>query len=353
MKICPSCKATLPDFLTVCSKCKFEQPPIPQKPQVQPPAPNPSVSSQSNLPNSSYTTAVPNSSINSPNSLANKNNKKNPFMFVVFVVVILAVIGGVVLMKSTSEKDKTSEEIAKVRAEATAAKEAALQAQEEARMAKEKAQEEQRKSTTQQQLGVYNNINGNANLIQVQNIGQVNAPSQTAALLLEMLRSFNNSPKIFDLKVQVEQAYPKPYKGDVRVARQFNERGLVAFNTQNYNDAINLFASGWQANPADIEIINNLGFAYLKAGNYSQAEKILGEVLSEAPNRTSGWANLAEVYANTNRMDSAVAAFLVGFKFVSSQEKAIDYLRKTSTSDNYSDNYKKAAVRALEIIQSN
>jgi len=183
-------------------------------------------------------------------------------------------------------------------------------------------------------------------------IVKVNGPILTRDLLHEMLLNFNNIVKVFELKDQIDLTYPKPYKGDVKGARALNDRGLSALTDQNYQDAINSFLKANQLNPSDIEVFNNLGYAYLKAGDLDQAEKILGEVLSIAPSRTSAWANLGEVYANKNKIDSAAASLVLGFKFASNQEKSITYLRNTSENDALGENMKLAAKIALDQISN-
>ena len=78
----------------------------------------------------------------------------------------------------------------------------------------------------------------------------------------------------------------------------------------------------------------------------------MGTVLSLAPNRTSAWANLADVYANENRPDSSSAAFVVGFQFATNKDKALEFLKNTAESDP-NEKLRDSITRALAQLSKN
>lgn len=166
------------------------------------------------------------------------------------------------------------------------------------------------------------------------NIRVVIAPASTANFLTEMLVNNSNQIKLLELKNSVDQSYQKPDKGDIKTSRALNERGLVLIKQGNFLEASNSLGEATKVNPGDIEALNNYAYALLKAAKYDEAEKILGMALSIAPGRTSAWANLGEVYANQNRLDSAAAAFVVGFQFATNKDKALEFLKSTADSDS-------------------
>lgn len=178
-------------------------------------------------------------------------------------------------------------------------------------------------------------------------IKDVLGPSSAAPLLTAMLRNDANQIELVDLKNKIDELGLRPEKGDVKVSRVLNEQGLAAFKAGLYSEATNYFSQAIKANPADIEAINNYGYALLKSEQYPNAEKVLGYLLAIAPGRTSGWANLGEVYADTGRLGAATAAFVVGFQFSTNKQMALDYLRSTSINPDTSLNLKRAIDAAL------
>lgn len=185
-----------------------------------------------------------------------------------------------------------------------------------------------------------------SSVIDLKNIKPVMAPAQTSGLLTDMLLNNSNSVKLLELKAKIEEIYPKPEKGDRKTARALNDQALLAFRQENYQLAANIFAEALKSDPSDIEVLNNYAYALLKGGKYVDAERILGFVLSIAPGRTSGWANLADVYANTNRPDAASAGFVVGFRFATNQDKALAFLKdRAETEPN--ENIRRAVINAL------
>jgi len=182
--------------------------------------------------------------------------------------------------------------------------------------------------------------------IDLKNIKPVMAPAQTSGLLTDMLLNNSNSVKLLELKAKIEEIYPKPERGDRKTARALNDQALLAFRQENYQLAENIFAEALKSDPSDIEVLNNYAYALLKGAKYVDAERILGFVLSIAPGRTSGWANLADVYANTNRPNAASAGFVVGFRFATYQDKALAFLKDRAESEP-NENIRRAVINAL------
>lgn len=67
--------------------------------------------------------------------------------------------------------------------------------------------------------------------------------------------------------------------------------------------------------PADVDVLTNLGGAYILAGQYQRAVPILEEATSLAPDNPSVWSNLAAAYlgrlmtSTGPRQDKALAAY--------------------------------------------
>jgi tetratricopeptide (TPR) repeat protein len=149
------------------------------------------------------------------------------------------------------------------------------------------------------------------------------------------------------LKAQIE-GLPKPAQGNKQASRIANDKGLAAFKAGQYAQAQQLFLAGYQANAADVELAGNLGFTYIKLGDFKQAVKTLSAALALMPGRSSSWANLAEAYARQGQPQAAVACYALTFQFSQNQNKTIEFLQKQVASADDS-KVQQAAQQALQL----
>lgn len=162
----------------------------------------------------------------------------------------------------------------------------------------------------------------------------VEAPSESRTILTSMLVDAMNPMKLAEAKGLLEQL-TKPVSGDRKVARSLNERGLEFFNKENYLDAIEFFKQAISFDSADIEVRNNYVYALAKAKKTAEAEREAGILLTYAPGRSSGWANLGEIYADKGQATLAASALVVAFQFSSNKDKTLTYLKeKSAAADN-------------------
>ena len=119
-----------------------------------------------------------------------------------------------------------------------------------------------------------------------------------------------------------------PPHGDRVAARQLNTTGLSFLNGKNYSAAINSFSLGTSTDPADPEILNNLAYAYMLAGDYNKAKAALIKTLLMSPQRTSAWVNLGQLYALANNPDEAKSALITGYNFSTAKPEALQYFGK-------------------------
>ena len=157
----------------------------------------------------------------------------------------------------------------------------------------------------------------------------VEAPSESRTILTSMLVDAMNPMKLAEAKGLLEQL-TKPVSGDRKVARSLNERGLEFFNKENYLDAIEFFKQAISFDSADIEVRNNYVYALAKAKKTAEAEREAGILLTYAPGRSSGWANLGEIYADKGQATLAASALVVAFQFSSNKDKTLTYLKEKS-----------------------
>lgn len=92
-----------------------------------------------------------------------------------------------------------------------------------------------------------------------------------------------------EVKRSAELSTP-PRRGDRKIARAANERGLVALQGGRTLDAIRAFLEAHQADAADVEVLNNLGYAYLMHGDFESAKPYILATLALTPQRSAAWA---------------------------------------------------------------
>ena len=133
------------------------------------------------------------------------------------------------------------------------------------------------------------------------------------------------------LKQQIE-ALPKPKRGDRKAARLQHNKGLEEFKKGRYEQALQFFLTAYQLDAGDVEVVNNVGMAYLKTGNLPEAARYLGGALSLAPTRAAAWGNLAEVFARDSRLAEAVAAYALTYRYSKNKDATRRLLEAQTTN---------------------
>jgi tetratricopeptide (TPR) repeat protein len=160
----------------------------------------------------------------------------------------------------------------------------------------------------------------------------VAAASATARSLIAAAISGDTATLHSDIvRLQAHQ----PARGDRKRARQLNDRGLEAFQTANYMRAAELFRQAHQADPADPEIRENLGYALMQAEELAEAERALLSTLEIAPQRATAWGSLGHIYAKRGNHREAVALLLTAYRFAPDRKKAlVVYARQAENEDD-------------------
>jgi tetratricopeptide (TPR) repeat protein len=85
--------------------------------------------------------------------------------------------------------------------------------------------------------------------------------------------------KLLEVKRRAEESLP-PKRGDRKRARAANDRGLADLQSGRISEAIGAFQEAHQANPVDVEIVNNLVYAYLLSNDLDSGERYMLTALS-------------------------------------------------------------------------
>jgi hypothetical protein len=149
-----------------------------------------------------------------------------------------------------------------------------------------------------------------------------------------------------DLIADAIQANNKVRRGDKQGARRANENGLAEIRKDDFVSAIDTLEAGSLLDSSDQEILNNLGFALYRHGDYDKAASAIQKSLLLNPRRTPAWANLSQALAKLGYEDEAVQSFLIGLSFSKDPVKTMGFLEKYMEPDD--DNHTKNVVREIK-----
>ena len=129
------------------------------------------------------------------------------------------------------------------------------------------------------------------------------------------------------------RAKPRPPRGERRLARDLNERGLALWRRQRFSEAAVYFRQAHQADASDPEIAENLGYALLRSGQVAEAESAIHAALTLAPDRASAWGTLGMLRAKAGRHSEGVACVLTAYRFTRDQRRTLDVYSRLATTD--------------------
>jgi Flp pilus assembly protein TadD len=138
-------------------------------------------------------------------------------------------------------------------------------------------------------------------------------------------------------------------------ARAANDRGLQLLRQGNMGEAVQAFKAAYELAPADVEIVNNFGFAYLQHNDPEAAEAWLLLAVVLAPERVNAWVNLGESYARQGEPRMAVASLANGYRFSKHQTATREFLVKLADKEDEDAEVRKAAHQTLQLslLQAN
>jgi len=329
MKTCQNCGTSLPDFVNVCTKCKFN---LASPPPVKPPAP-PAPSAQTSTPPAPRVPpAAPAPADNGTSNAANINSaaanvvapKKNKMaIYIGVAVLVLVILGWIGANKSGSDeaklaKEQAAAEVAKAKAEASQAHEEAQKAQEEAEQMKQQAQSSPAASAP------INDLLAQAAKCTISNCIGV------------MVQAANpRNPEAIQVAAGRFGEFNTLKTGDRPASRNLNTQGLAQLRAGNVSGAIDLFNRAALADPNDSEVMGNLAYALVQAGRLEEADKALNVALLINPRRTATWGAVAEFFAKkSNGTENAVRCLQLAYEFSGNRDKTLSFFTDSSaTSD--------------------
>lgn len=120
---------------------------------------------------------------------------------------------------------------------------------------------------------------------------------------------------------------------DRKLARARNEQGLLALRAKDMPQAIEHLRAAYAADNLDIEILNNLGYAELLAGDENASVHLVSALLLK-PGRSNAWANLGHLFARHAAHQEAQACFALALRFSANPAKTLQFLQDTAAKDS-------------------
>jgi cytochrome c-type biogenesis protein CcmH/NrfG len=130
-------------------------------------------------------------------------------------------------------------------------------------------------------------------------------------------------------------------------ARDLNEQGLSYLKDGRYSDAVRTFQEASRADLRNVNIIHNLGFAYMSNGDFDNAEKVLLIALTFSPGNANAWATLAQDYAKQDGPAAAVACFANAYRFSRKRDVTRQFLQRKADDEDV--RVKNAVQQALQL----
>ena len=164
--------------------------------------------------------------------------------------------------------------------------------------------------------------------------------------------SDGNEARIEDGRRSLQQVRA-PQRGDRVTARALNVTGLDAVRRGQFGAAVNIFLRAAHADPGDQEIMNNLAHALFKNGQLAEGRSAAIAALVIAPERTTAWAELAQILASEGRTEMAIAGFLLCYRYSKDRNRTRDFLLKITEDGEFSANVRSAATQTLNRLGPN
>ena len=147
---------------------------------------------------------------------------------------------------------------------------------------------------------------------------------------------------------QLEQR-PPIATGDRKLARKLNESALDAIKRQEFALAIETLDKAKIADPADVEVADNLGYALRLAGKFKESEVQILTALELAPSRSQAWFNLGETYSKLEKHPQAVALFVTSYELARNPKASLDGFLKIA-SRSADEKFKEDLQTAITLI---
>ena len=145
-------------------------------------------------------------------------------------------------------------------------------------------------------------------------------------------------------------ALPTVPRGARSAARKANDRGIAALRANDNATAVAALRDAVRADPSDVEVIDNLGYAYNLSGDLEAAEFWARVALAVAPARSSAWLNLGLAAGQQGDESTSLGAMLLAHKYSGRPDRTIKAIQDVMGRANSTPEMRSAAERALAVL---
>lgn len=145
------------------------------------------------------------------------------------------------------------------------------------------------------------------------------------------------------------EAMHRPVHGDRKIARSANDEGRRLMEASRFGDAVDAFTGALAADPADVEVLSSLAYAYLKNGQPLEAQRTAELAVRMAPRRGFSWNQIAIAQAQRGADWMSVRGFVTLYALSENQSTTRDFLNRLAT-DHTDATVREAARRALLVV---
>lgn len=146
------------------------------------------------------------------------------------------------------------------------------------------------------------------------------------------------------------ESLPRPQRMKSASARDLNTQGIDALKRNDPSTATAAFEAAHEKNPCDIEITDNLGYAYLESNRLDAAAFQFALAILMSPRRVTSWNNIGQVYALRGDLSAATACFATALSVSTSPDATKRFYGKLQNENPHSE-VRTAAAKALEWSQ--
>ena len=166
------------------------------------------------------------------------------------------------------------------------------------------------------------------------------------AILADIVEAVYKHPNIadagslpeVDAAVAAMGRLPRPPRGDHAAAHKLNaEAEQLMIRSANWGKVAEVLGRAHVADPPDIQILNELAYAQMRAGLHAQALENILETLRLAPTRANAWAALAQLrlwtaHGDTSTVHEAARYYLVAYWFSRDRARTLRLMKAKLTA---------------------
>jgi len=161
------------------------------------------------------------------------------------------------------------------------------------------------------------------------------APKITATGQMLVDAAVSENKGQFQALLHQLQTQPAAATVDRKLARSLNDEALAAMKLDDFTAAIEALNKAREADAADAEISNNLGYALRMAGDLKASQSQLISTIEQFPSRQQAWSDLGETYSKLGKHSQAVAAFMAAHRVAKTPDKLLEkYLKLAESTED-------------------